>query len=247
MAIDDYLERFQKISRIKADPELVFKWEWTVRWYGDKKIRQQLASARRTKTSLLKAKNQFSHLRAEHELAINAAAGALAALTSEMEKFSLWAKAYHTWFCKEHSAAAEAELEAFAAQRWGSAAATPEFKFECALIDELATTAGKAAFAAWMHSCGKFVHIAATGIKCPVGGVKNYFRTHDYEPRIETHRAEAAWTIQQAESENKREHIDSWNGTPYVQCAFGDYQAYLTFRREVTQPGSWSSAPCLSL
>lgn len=236
MAIDDYLERFQKISRIKADPELIRKWEWTVRWHGDKEIRQQLASARRTKTSLLKAKEQFSHLRAEHELAIHAAASALAALAAELEKFSQWAKTYHTWFCKEHRAAAEAELEAFAALRWGSAADTPEFKFELALMDELATTAGKAAFAAWIHSSGRFTHVAPEDISCPVSGIKKPFDRRAHEPRVETPRATAVWTLQQAEDENRRPcSFSSWGGKPCVSCAFSDYQTYLTFRREVAK------------
>lgn len=70
--MSDYLTQFQAKTSRKADAELIRRWEWDARCNGEKNIKIQIANAKRTATSLQKVHQQFSNLRPEHELAMNA-------------------------------------------------------------------------------------------------------------------------------------------------------------------------------
>ena len=54
-----YLARFK--TRLKVNPELLERYEFDARYYGDKNIKNELASAKRTATSLAKASTVESH------------------------------------------------------------------------------------------------------------------------------------------------------------------------------------------
>lgn len=43
----DYLQRFQALTRKQADPELIRRWEWDARFNADKNIKNELANAKR--------------------------------------------------------------------------------------------------------------------------------------------------------------------------------------------------------
>lgn len=239
MSTKDYLALFQQQQRGRnrptLSPELINRWERSVRWRGLEEVKVQLAGARRTLTLMEKAKKQFCNLRAEHELAINAAAGALRALVTELELVAKWATEYHAFFCRARSIEEEADLEAVAQARWGSD--EHALQFETDLMDELASKDGKLGFAQWMHSAGKYAQANLEDIEPAIRGLASPRRGHAYEPRVETLRSRAAWTIRKAREERLRPHVwSSFRGAECVECvvcSVADYEGYLKYRQQV--------------
>lgn len=231
-----YLALFQQQrarNRPSPDPEAIQRWEWDARWHGAKNIKKQLASAKRQATMLKASKEQFINLRAEHELALNAAASALRTLAAELELLAKWATEYHNFFCQARSADEEAGLEAFAQARWGDDGQALQFEID--LIAELETQDGRLAFARWVQSLGNYAQLKIENIHCPVERLESPSRTHEYEPKLITLRAKAAWTIRRAQSERGSPCTwESYGGRgPSVTCAFSTYEQYFGFRKEV--------------
>lgn len=231
----DYLALFQQQrgrNRSTLSHELLDRWERSARWRGAEEIKVQLASARRTLTLMEKAKNQFINLKPEQELAINAASSALRALVTELERVAEWASAYHAFFCRARSIEEESDLEAVAQARWGSD--EQALQFETGLMDELASKDGKLVFAQWMHSARKYMQANLEDIEPPIRCLESPRRGHAYEPRVETLRSRAAWTIRKAREVRSRPHVwSSFRGTECVICSFAEYEEYLKYRQQV--------------
>jgi hypothetical protein len=220
--MSDYLARFQALTRKKADPELIRRWEWEARYHGDTQIKIELANAKRTATSMQKARSQFSNLKPEHELAINAAASALRALASELTPLAAWAKDYKVFCDAERKKEDHAVLEAIALKRWGHDERA--VRFESELMRELGTHDGRLAFAAWCHSNGKHRDCKASEVSCTVDGLATEA----------TERTSAARTVQRGQD---RAFPNRWEGMrgATVICGWPDYEAYLDYRKEVAQ------------
>lgn len=231
----DYLALFQQQrgrNRSTLSHELLDRWERSARWRGAEEIKVQLAGARRTLTLMERAKKQFCNLKPEHELAINAAAGALRALVSELELVAKWAVDYHIFFGQIRSMEEEADLEAVAQARWGTD--EQSLQFEADLMDELASKDGQLGFAQWMHSAGKYAQANLEDIEPPIRCLASPRRGHAYEPRVETLRNRAAWTIRKAREERLRPHVwSSFRGAKCVICSFAEYEEYLKYRQQV--------------
>ena len=104
-------------SRRQVNPELIDRYEWNARYHGDKDIKKELSTARRTATSLENACKQFGHLRPEHKLALDAATSAMRQLSADLSELVGWAKEYGVYCAAEHARQAAAELEAVAEKR----------------------------------------------------------------------------------------------------------------------------------
>ena len=117
--MSDLLARFQAQTRRKADSDLIRRWEWDARYHGDKNIKIQASNAKRSATQMQKIKEQFSNLKPEHELAINAAASALRAMAEELTLLAAWAKDYQVFCAAAWKKEEDARLEALAQERWG--------------------------------------------------------------------------------------------------------------------------------
>ena len=220
--MSDYLTRFQKQSRLKADPELIQRWEWSARYHGDAKIKIELANAKRTATSMQKARTQFSHIKPEHDLAIRAAASALRSLAGDLAALATWAKAYGAFCEAERKREDAAELEATAQERWGSDES--EVKFEYDLIRELVSDEGQLAFGAWCHSKGKYLSCETAEIHGPVSRIESEA----------TVRASVARTVQRSRAERPLPNM--WRGRRgnCVTCSWSDYEHYLKDRKDVS-------------
>lgn len=219
----DYLQRFLALTQKKADAELIRRWEWDARFYGDENIKKQLATAKRTATSMLNATKQFSNLKPEHEAAIKTAAGALRALVAELTSLAAWAKDYGA-FCKEtFRREADAELEVIAQERWGQDVAAVQF--EADLMREIGTQEGRFSFGQWVHSTGRHLDVK----------IENIAPAIDRLQAGPTERAQAALTVQETKDRCRTTH--RWNGMhgPSVVCSWADYEAYLIYRKEVAQ------------
>ncbi len=110
--MSDLLARFQAQTRRKADSDLIRRWEWDARYHGDKNIKIQASNAKRSATQMQKIKEQFSNLKPEHELAINAAASALRAMAEELTLLAAWAKDYQVFCAAAWKKEEDARLEA---------------------------------------------------------------------------------------------------------------------------------------
>ena len=166
-------------SRRKVDPELIERYEWDARYNGDKNIKNELSTARRTATTLAKSANQFSHLRPEHKLALDAATSAMRKLAADLAELVGWAKEYGAFCAAERARASAAELEALAEKRWGSDVKAMEFEAE--LIRELMTPEGAEAFGEWMHSIGQHLDVQPKDFSGPFGhgGILSNYKQRD--------------------------------------------------------------------
>lgn len=220
--MSDLLARFQAQTRRKADSDLIRRWEWDARYHGDKNIKIQASNAKRSATQMQKIKEQFSNLKPEHELAINAAASALRAMAEELTLLAAWAKDYQVFCAAAWKKEEDARLEALAQERWGDD--QQALQFEIDLIGELATKDGQHAFASWCHSAGKYKHCQLDQISCHVDQLK----------KVETPRKRAALTVQQGMD---RPSPNMWNGMygPTVIGSWPDYEAYVAYRKEVAR------------
>ena len=139
-------------SRHKVNPELIARYEGDARWHGDKNIRNELATARRTATSLGKASDVFGHLKPDHKLALDAATSAMRQLSNDLAELVGWAKEYGAYCANERARLDAAELEAIAEKRWGND--LKALAFEADVIADLHSRNGRNALGHWMHSIG---------------------------------------------------------------------------------------------
>lgn len=241
MPTTDYLALFESQrgrSRVTPSPELIQRWRSEAQWNGDTAIRKELASARRAVTLMQNTGKQFTKLKPQHQLALSAAASALIELARELEELAHWARQFHAFFASEYSAAAEREIEAEAKARWADDAAV---QWESGLMQELGSDSGRAAFGRWMASRGTYAHlgVAPENIHPPVSRLESPGRDKAFQPRVETLRARAAWTLRKAREDNRGAHTwkSYWGGETRVSvsCSFSDYEAYVEYRRQAAE------------
>lgn len=218
------LEKFKSIARIRVDPVLAERWDFDMRSRGEVTIKGQIAQARRTATTLRKASLQFSKIRPEHELAINAAVSAMVALAKELEPMVAFAKAYKAFCDQEYKRERAEELESIANARWGSDAQA--LQFEADLVLELGTNEGKLSFGQWLHSIGEHTDVPLANISCCIGQLENGA----------TLRERMALTIET----EKRSTDNKWPGRDGLRviCSWRTYERYLAHRKEVAQTAS---------
>lgn len=220
--MSDYLTDFLKLTRLKVDRELIERWQFDARYHGDKNIKAQMATARRTATMLQKSIDQFTNMRPEQELAIKAAASAMRSLANDLQGLATWAKDYQI-FCKaEYKKDRTVELEAIANKRWGKD--MDGMNFEFGIVNELRTHTGHLAFGRWMQGrtdCD-LKRFAEAHIHDPFGSTSG---TERRTPRIEL-----AEKIEEGMRSASR-HISFDGG--HLHCSWADYEAYLLYRKQV--------------
>lgn len=221
----DYLDRFLKLTRLKVDVELVSRWHHDARYHGDRNIKTQMATARRTATVLQKSIDKFSNMRPEQELAIKSAASAMRSLASELQGLATWAKAYHLFCEAEYKKDRTAELEAIASNRWGNDLSA--FNFEQGVINDLRTLKGCAAFGKWMQerSDCDYKTFPINHIYDPMGSCSGFVDGRN--PRIQL-----AEKIEEG-MRSKARHV-SFDGQ-HLHCSWADYEKYLMYRKQVAE------------
>ncbi|TBR77025.1 MAG: hypothetical protein EPN64_04710 [Burkholderiaceae bacterium] len=206
-------------SRRKVDPELIERYEWDARYNGDKNIKNELSTARRTATTLAKSANQFSHLRPEHKLALDAATSTMRKLAEDLAELVGWAKEYGAFCAAERARASAAELEALAEKRWGNDVKAMEFEAE--LIRELMSPGGAEAFGEWVQSTGRHLDVRPQDFSGPFdhGGILSSYKQRDTVARL----------IQAAI--NNSPHKWQGMGRTHYSCGWKDYEMYLEHRK----------------
>jgi hypothetical protein len=220
----DFVAEFHKQSRRRADPELIARWEFHVRYDGDKKIKAELAQARRISTQLVKACDTFSNLAPEQQLAFKAAASGMRKLASDLSTLALWAKDYSVFYQKERQRIRNEEYQVKARERWSDDQA--KFDFECKIIRELRTREGESHFYDWLRTQPAFVGYESSRIVSPFS---NFPKNTDSMQRLEV--------IQFLdESYTRRRSFDRG----YAHASTEDYENYLNFRRDVDRVAALS-------
>jgi hypothetical protein len=224
-----YLNDFQRQIRVSADAELISRWESSARYYGDRDIKIQLASAKRTATTLVKSATQFSNLKPEHELAIKAAANAMRSLAEELSVLAVWAKKYKIFCDQQRELEKISRLDELAAKRWGG---DPKvFAFEFDLVNELCTKDGQLQFAAWIHSSGLFRDVKPENLTCRVDKL--------HEGKSPQHRL--AQTIVEFSDSDRYSPDHAWTGfrgEKIAICSFAKYEEYLRYRQSIQKTAS---------
>jgi hypothetical protein len=226
-----YLSAFQREHRITADPELVQRWEWDARYNGDKSIKIQLAHAKRTATSLLKAGSQFTNIKPEQELAIRAAASAMRTLAEQLSVLATWAKKYKAFCEKQFELEEIARLEDFADKRWG---ASPDaFLFEYELVTELQSKEGQLQFAEWMHTTGRLLDVDVENLTCEINryGERNQFKLPKLRLAKILKDAQQDWP--------EEDHVwTGFGGHRVAVCKSNRYEQYLAYRKDIALKAS---------
>lgn len=221
--MSSYFDRFMQQTRIKVDRDAADRWKYDAAREGEKNIKAQMATARRTATTLQNSIKNFSNLKPEQELAIKAAASAMRSLADEMQSLAVWARAYKIFVEEEYKKERAADLESIAAQRWGDD--HEALSFEVALIEEIHSKAGRLAFARWLHSRGDCTNFAVERIYDPFSG-----GTH--ESFALTARTRAAMMIEDGRRSSSRH--TSFTGND-LHASWSDYEGYLAYRKEVAK------------
>ena len=206
-------------SRRKVNPALVELYEFNARYHGDKDIKKELSTARRTATSLENASKQFGHLRPEHKLALDAATSAMRQLSADLSELVSWAKEYGVYCAAEHARKAAAELEAVAEKRWGND--QKALAFEADVIIELVSQHGGEAFGHWMHSIGQHLDVKPEDFVFSFDNIPN--REFFYQRQVLTKLIRNAMNL----SPHK------WSGRQGMNysCGWQDYEMYLAHRK----------------
>lgn len=217
-----YLERFK--TRHKVNPELVQRYEFDASYYGDKNIKNELASAKRTATSLAKASASFSYLRPEQKLALDAATSAMRSLARDLAELALWAKDYAAFCASEREREDMEKLEKLADKRWSND--VDALNFEANILSELQTNDGKHALGDWFHGRGLHKDVPRNDFSlsfdlCPPK--KNY-----------SNRLNTAAVLQGIDhARPQKSNAYSRTGTYWYVCGWQDYEDYLAWRKSI--------------
>jgi hypothetical protein len=201
----------------------------------------QIANAKRTATSLQKARQNFMLLSESNSVAIKSAVLAMSCLVAELEPLAIWARDYKSFCDAEYKKIRASQLEDIANKRWGSDEG--KLLFERKIIDELSTQKGRITFGTWMLSRGLHGSIAPDNFAPPISSYK--FESGN------NLRLQAAKSVEAASGNVFSTRDVSFDGR-HVSCCFADYEAYLEYRREVAKTSAFISVMgfrlfCLSL
>ena len=217
-----YLERFK--TRRKVNPELAQRYENDASYYGDKNIKNELASAKRTATSLAKASAAFSYLRPEQKLALDAATSAMRSLARDLGELALWAKDYAAFCALEREREDVERLEKLSEKRWSTD--VDAINFEASILNELQTNDGKHALGDWFHGRGLHKDVSRDDFSlsfdtCPPN--------KKYSKRLHT----AALLIGLVHTRPHKSNAYAWNGKWWYVGGWQDYEEYLAWRKTV--------------
>jgi hypothetical protein len=213
----DTVEQFHKQTRRRANPALIERWEFHVRFDGDKKIKAELAQARRISTQLDKACAAFSNLSPEQVLSFKAAASNMRKLADDLSTLAFWARDYSAFYQRERKREQEAEYSAKARNRWGDDPA--KFDFERGLIREIRDGGNDAHFLAWLQKQPAFDNYEIKRIIAPFS---NYPNDTGLNNQIEVMRF-------LVESHTERRYFSGG----YAHASTRDFEDYLKYRLEV--------------
>lgn len=231
-----YLERFK--TRRKVNAELAQRYEHDASYNGDKHIKNELASAKRTATSLAKASAAFSYLRPEQKLALDAATSAMRSLARDLAELALWAKDYAAFCASEREREDMEKLEKIAVKRWSNDVVA--LNFEASILSELQTNDGKHALGDWFHGRGLHKDVPRNdfSLSFDLSPPKK-----NYSNRLNT----AAILVGIDHTRPQKSNAYSRTGAFWYVCGWQDYEEYLAWRKSVAGETESAIAKFLSV
>lgn len=217
-----YLERFK--TRRKVNSELAQRYEHDASYFGDKHIKNELANAKRTATSLAKASAAFSYLRPEQKLALDAATSAMRSLARDLAELALWAKDYAAFCVIEREREHVESLEKIAERRWSND--TNALSFEAGLLSELETKEGKCALGDWFH--GRGLHKDVDRLEFSVRLDSTPTPRKNYTLKLNT-----AAVLEGLNRGSPHKFSSFTSDKWYYVCGWQDYEEYLAWRKSV--------------
>jgi hypothetical protein len=214
-------------SKRKVNPELARRYEFDASYHGDKNIKKELASARRTATSLAKARATFIYLLPEQKLALDAAINAMRSLSKDLAELALWAGDYHSFCVVENERVRVETLEKMSDKRWGNSA--DALNFEVEILKELKTKEGECALGDWFHGRGQHKEVAREQFSLTSSHPES---NKEYSLKLNT--AAILELIYYAKPHKSNAYGGKW----WYMCGWQDYEDYLAWRKTVAGAAS---------
>lgn len=221
----DYLTKYAATTRQKVDMALADRLDFAMRREGDKHVRHKMAHARRAATAIHTLLKELPELPDTQAQQLADSAATLRRAADSLEGLARFAKGYQAFFLAAVKAEEDAELEAFAQQRWGHDAQALEFEWQ--LLRELATQEGMTTFAQWMHGQDRFKDVTPAGFIAPMS-----HRVHEMPGKKKPREAAACFVGANA-AISRRSHASSCGRWCHVGLT--DYESYLCSRKAAAQ------------
>ena len=167
--LERYLERYPLAPSRRGtglDRELIDRWVFQVQMHGDAPVKAQIAHAKRTATSLVKAKNNFKNLSPAQLKQLSDTAAMMRDLAESLQPLALWAKRYKEFFDKTHISDQIESCDAFAQKRWNGDEV--DFQLELELLMEANNTKTRSCVGDWFHLNKRYTNVSADQFFCSI-------------------------------------------------------------------------------
>lgn len=227
------LERYLELHPLKAsrrgaslDMELIKRWYFEVEIRGVAKITDQIAHAKRTATSLVKAQSNFENLNPAQLKQLKDASMMMRDLAESLVPLANWAKSYKEFYDKTVIADQNEECDAFAEARWhGDEVA---FQLELELLLEADKLKTRRYLGDWFHLNKRYLNVAADEFILSLNLRIN--ENHSVKERMRAVAYEFIYA-----SALRRHHSELYADQKSVYVGTKDIDAYLAYRKANVQ------------
>lgn len=227
------LERYLELHPLKAsrrgaslDMELIERWYFEIQLRGVAKIKHQIAHAKRTATSLVKAQSNFENLNPTQLKQLKEASTMMRDLAESLVPLEIWAKNYKEFYDKTVLADQNEECDAFAQARWHGDEV--EFQLELELLLEADNFKTRSCVGDWFHLNKRYLNVPANEFILSL-----YLTLHEKQSVKERMRA-VAYSFVYA-SACRRVHSELMSNQKSVYVGTKDIDAYLAYRKANVQ------------
>lgn len=227
------LERYIELHPLRAarrgaslDMELIERWYFEIQLRGVAKIKHQIAHAKRTATSLVKAQSNFENLNPAQLKQLKDASTMMRDLAESLVPLENWAKSYKEFYDKTVLADQNEECDAFAQARWHGDEV--EFQLELELLLEADNFKTRSCVGDWFHLNKRYLNVPANEFILSL-----YLTFHEKQSVKERMRA-VAYSFVYA-SACRREHSELMGNQKSVYVGTKDIDAYLAYRKANVQ------------
>lgn len=163
-------------------PDLLLRYSIDAKYGGGEQMRKDAAGMKRTAAGIEKTVQGFHNLPEHQKEILSGAAREMRGLAATLTRLSVWADGYKAFSDKQRQDEELAQLEAFAARRWGNNQQAHEF--EAGVLLGLNSAEGREDFVAWMQSQGLHPTVRATGLDFTADGSFHDAQLHKPGPTL---------------------------------------------------------------
>ncbi|GAO71923.1 hypothetical protein [Comamonas sp. E6] len=208
------------------DMELIERWAFEIQIRGVAKIKDQIAHAKRTATSLVKAQRNFENLNPAQLKQLKDASMMMRDLAESLVPLANWAKSYKEFYDKTVIADRNEECDAFALARWhGDEVA---FQLELELLLEVDNFKTRSCLGDWFHLNKRYINVAADEFIVALN-----ISIHEKQ-NVKERMREVAYAFIYS-SALRRENSEFYADQRSVYVGTKDIDAYLAYRKANVQ------------